>query len=68
MRETTSVLAKIGTQYPLNTSLERHQYTSLLGRKTPKKPLGTPRSTLEDNIKTDLKEIEWEGMVEIRMV
>jgi hypothetical protein len=27
-----------------------------------KKPLGTPRRRLEDNIKIDLREIEWCGI------
>jgi hypothetical protein len=34
----------------------------LMGRPEGKRPLGRPRRRWEDNIKTYLQEVEWEGM------
>jgi len=34
----------------------------LVGKAERKRPLGRPRCRWEDNIKMNLKEIEWEGM------
>jgi hypothetical protein len=41
------------------TGKERNAYMSLVGRK---RPLGRPRRRRVDNIKMDLREIEWGGM------
>jgi hypothetical protein len=38
-------------------------YRILVGKPEGKKPLGTPRRRWVDNIKIDLREIEWDGMV-----
>jgi hypothetical protein len=35
----------------------RNAYKILVGKREGKRPLGRPRRRLEDNIKTDLKEI-----------
>jgi hypothetical protein len=39
-----------------------------VGRPEGKRPLGRPRHRWEDNIKMDLREIEWGGMGWIHMV
>jgi hypothetical protein len=39
----------------------------LVGKPEGKRPLGTPRRMWEDNIKIDLREIGWSGMVWIRL-
>ena len=36
-------------------------YRVLVGKSQGKRPLGRPRPSMEDNIKMELKEIEWEG-------
>ena len=33
-----------------------------MGKPEGRRPLGTPRRRCDDNIKTDLREVEWEGM------
>jgi hypothetical protein len=40
----------------------RNAYRILVGKPEGKRPLGRPRSRLVDNIKIDLREIEWDGM------
>jgi hypothetical protein len=40
----------------------------LVGKPEGKRPLGRPRHRWEDNIKMDLREIEWEGVEWIHMV
>jgi hypothetical protein len=40
----------------------RGAYMVLVGRPEGKRPLGRPRCRWEDNIKVDLKEVEWRGM------
>jgi hypothetical protein len=37
-------------------------YRILVGNSEGKRPLGRPRFTREDNIKMDLREMEWGGM------
>jgi hypothetical protein len=37
----------------------RAAYKVLVGKPERKRPLGRPRRTWEDNIKMDLREIEW---------
>jgi hypothetical protein len=37
-------------------------YSILVGKPEGKRPLGTPRCRLEDNIKMDLQEVGWGGM------
>jgi hypothetical protein len=37
-------------------------YRILVGRPEGRRPLGRPRLRWEDNIKMDLKEVEWIGM------
>jgi len=41
----------------------RGVYTVLVGKPEGKKPLGRPRHRWEDNIKMDLQEVGWRGMV-----
>ncbi|PNF21716.1 hypothetical protein B7P43_G10362, partial [Cryptotermes secundus] len=40
----------------------RNAYRILVGKPEGKRPLGRPRSRWEDNIKMDLREIEWDGV------
>jgi hypothetical protein len=40
----------------------RNAYRILVGKTEGKRPLGTPRCRWVDNIKMDLREIEWDGM------
>ena len=37
----------------------RVAYTVLVGKPEERRPLGTPRSRWEDNIKMDLREVGW---------
>jgi hypothetical protein len=41
---------------------KRYSYRILLGKPEEKIPLGKPRLRWVDNIKIDLREIEWGGM------
>jgi hypothetical protein len=41
---------------------KRNACTILVGKPTGKRPLGKPRRRWEDNIKMDLREIEWGGI------
>ena len=38
-----------------------------MGKPEGRRPLGRPRSGWEDNIKMDLREVEWDGMGWINM-
>jgi hypothetical protein len=40
----------------------RNAYKVLVGKSEGKRPRGRPRRRLEDNIRTDLREIGWEGV------
>jgi hypothetical protein len=40
----------------------RNAYRILVGKPEGKRPLGRPRRRWVDNIKLDLREIEWDGM------
>jgi hypothetical protein len=40
----------------------RIAYSILVGKPEGKRPVGRPRRRWEDNIRTDLREIEWEGV------
>jgi hypothetical protein len=40
----------------------RKAYRILMGKLEGKRPLGRPRRRWVDNIKIDLREIEWDGM------
>jgi len=40
----------------------RGAYRVLMGRSEGKRPLGRPTHRFEDNIKTDIQEVGWEGM------
>jgi hypothetical protein len=40
----------------------RNLYKFLVGKPERKRPLGRPRHRWEDNIRMDLKEIEWKGV------
>jgi hypothetical protein len=42
-------------------------YNILVGKPEGKEPLGRPRCRWEDNIRMDLREIEWEGVVWIHL-
>jgi hypothetical protein len=39
----------------------KNAYRILAGKREGKRPLGKPRRRLVDNIKMDLREIEWDG-------
>jgi hypothetical protein len=41
---------------------KKNAYRILVGKLEGKRPLGRPRSRWMDNIKMDLREIEWDGM------
>jgi hypothetical protein len=41
---------------------KRNAYRILVGKPEGKRPLGRPRRRWVDNIKTDLREIGWDGM------
>jgi hypothetical protein len=41
---------------------KRNAYRILVGKPEGKRPLGRPRRRRVDNIKMDLREIEWDGM------
>jgi hypothetical protein len=41
---------------------ERNAYRILVGKQGGKRPLGRPRRRRVDNIKIDLREIEWDDM------
>jgi hypothetical protein len=41
---------------------KRNLYTILVGKPEGKTPLGRPRRRWVDNIKMDLREIEWDGV------
>jgi hypothetical protein len=41
---------------------KRNSYRILVGKQNGKRPLGRPRHRWVDNIKLDLREIEWDGM------
>jgi hypothetical protein len=41
---------------------KRNAYRILVGKSEGKRPLGRPRCKWEDNIKMDLREIEWGGI------
>jgi hypothetical protein len=45
----------------------RNAYKILVGKPEGKRPLGRPRRRWEDNIKMNLREIEWEGVDWIRV-
>jgi hypothetical protein len=45
----------------------RGAYRILVGRPEGRRPLGRPRRRWEDNIKMDLQEVEWDGVVWIDM-
>jgi hypothetical protein len=47
---------------------KRNEYRILVGKPDGKRPLGRPRCTWVDNIKIDLREIEWDGMDWIDLV
>jgi len=40
----------------------RNAYKILVGKPEGKRPLGRPRRRWEDNIRMDLREIEWQGV------
>jgi hypothetical protein len=42
--------------------VKMNAYRILMGEPEGKRPLGRPKRRLVDNIKMDLREIEWDGM------
>jgi hypothetical protein len=46
---------------------KRNAYRILMGKPEGKRPLGTPRCRWEDNIKMDLREIGWTGLIWFRI-
>jgi hypothetical protein len=51
----------MGWAYSTNGE-KRNAYRILLGNPEGKRPLGRPRRRRMNNIKMDLREIEWDGM------
>jgi hypothetical protein len=47
---------------------KRNPYRILVGKPEGKRPLGRPRRSWVDNIKMDLRETEWDGMVWIGLI
>jgi hypothetical protein len=47
---------------------KRNAYRILVGKPEGKNPLGRPRRRWVDNIKKDLREIGWDGMVWIGLI
>jgi hypothetical protein len=47
---------------------KRNAYKILVGNAEGKRPLGRPRRRWVDNIKMDLREIGWDGIVWIRLI
>jgi hypothetical protein len=47
---------------------KRHTCWAFVSESEGKRPLGRPSCRWDDNIKTDLKEIDWEGVVWIHLV
>jgi hypothetical protein len=45
-----------------NNGEKRNTYRIFIGRPEGKRPLGRPRRKWMDNIKTDFREIGWDGM------
>jgi hypothetical protein len=45
----------------------RGAYRALVGKPEVRRPLGRPRRRWEDNIKMDLREVGWGGMVWINL-
>jgi hypothetical protein len=41
---------------------KRNAYRILVGKPVGKRPLGRPRRMWVDNMKTDIREIEWDGV------
>jgi hypothetical protein len=50
-------------EYVARVKEKRNAYRILLGKPEGKRPLGRPRRRWVYNIKIDLKEIGWDGMV-----
>jgi hypothetical protein len=50
--------------YPFVTYLLTLPHRTLVGKPEGKRPLGRPRCRCMDNIKMDLREIRWSGMVQ----
>jgi hypothetical protein len=46
----------------------RNEHKILIGKREGRRPLGRPRHRWEDNIRTDLTEIGWEGVDWIHLV
>jgi hypothetical protein len=46
---------------------KRNAYRILVGNPEGKKPLGRPRCRWEDNIRMDLREIGWTGLIWLRI-
>jgi hypothetical protein len=54
-------------RYVARTGEKRNVYRILVGKPEEKRPLGRPRRWWVDNIKMDLREIEWVGVDSIDM-
>jgi hypothetical protein len=46
----------------MTNGAKRNAYGTLVGNPEGKRPLGRPRRRWVDNIKIDLREIEWDGI------
>jgi hypothetical protein len=46
---------------------KRNAYRILVGKLERKRPLGRPRSRWKDNIRKDLREIGWGGLIWLRI-
>jgi hypothetical protein len=50
------------TGHVVRMGIKKNSYRTLLGKPKRKRPLGRPRRRCVDNIKMDLREIEWDGV------
>jgi hypothetical protein len=49
----------VGRAYSTQWGARRDAYRALVGKPEGRNPLGRPRRRWEDNIKTDLRKVEW---------
>jgi hypothetical protein len=53
---------EMGGECSTNGEEKKNAYRILLGKPEGKRPLGRPRRRWVDNVKMDLREIEWNGV------
>jgi hypothetical protein len=60
------LLNEMGRAYSKNGA-KRNTYRILVGKSEGKRPIGKPRQKWMDKIKMDLREIEWTGLIWLRI-